>query len=303
MCEGVNEFPLGCDSSLIHPFTLSVPHPRLMPLLHCKHYTLDLSRPLIMGIVNVTPDSFSDGGKFLAKNAALDHAFQLIEEGADIIDVGGESTRPGAEAASAADELARVLPVIEALKNQSLPISIDTMKPEVMAAAIQAGATMVNDVYALRAEGAIAACAQSNVAVCLMHMQGTPRNMQADPHYVDVVAEVEAFLLERAAACERSGIAKDRIVIDPGFGFGKNREHNLTLLRNLTKLRATGYAVLAGLSRKSVLGKITGQEVVSRVPASVATALIAVQRGAQIVRVHDVRATKDALAILQAVNG
>ncbi|MEO6025147.1 MAG: dihydropteroate synthase [Burkholderiales bacterium] len=271
--------------------------------LRCGRFTLELSRPLVMGIVNVTPDSFSDGGKFLAKNAALDHAYQLIEEGADILDVGGESTRPGAEGVSIADELARVLPVIEALKNQSLPISIDTMKAEVMAAAIQAGATMVNDVYALRADGAETVCVQSDVAVCLMHMQGSPRTMQANPHYLDVVAEVRSFLFERAASCERGGISKDRIVIDPGFGFGKNSEHNLILLRNLSKLREAGYAVLAGLSRKSVLGKIIGQEVVSRVSASVAAALLAVQRGAQIVRVHDVRATKDALAILQAVNG
>lgn len=255
-----------------------------------------------MGVVNVTPDSFSDGGKFLATSAAIEHAHQLIEEGADILDVGGESTRPGAEPVSISEELSRVLPVIEALRNAPIPVSIDTMKPQVMQAAIQAGATMINDVSALRAPGALEICAASRVGVCVMHMLGEPRTMQLEPRYDDVVAEVKAFLLDRALTCERAGVTKDRIVIDPGFGFGKNREHNLSLLRHLKEFAATGYAVLAGLSRKSVLGKITGQEVVSRAPASVAAALLAVQNGAHIVRVHDVRATKDALAILHAVN-
>ena len=255
-----------------------------------------------MGVVNVTPDSFSDGGTFLLASAAIDHAHQLIEEGADILDIGGESTRPGAEPVGIDEEMRRVLPIIEAMADQQVPISIDTMKPEVMKAAIQAGASMVNDVNALRAEGALETCANSDVGVCLMHMQGAPRTMQLDPTYTDVVAEVKAFLLDRAQSCERAGIAKQRIVIDPGFGFGKNREHNLTLLRHLNVFTETGYAVLAGLSRKSVLGKITGQRVVSRVPASVAAALLAVQNGAHIVRVHDVGATKDALAILHAVN-
>ena len=271
-------------------------------ILRCGAFALNLSRPLVMGIVNITPDSFSDGGKFLAANAAVDHGLQLIEEGADILDIGGESTRPGAEPVNIDEELRRVLPIIQAMQGKNVPISIDTMKPEVMKAAIQAGVSMVNDVNAFRADGALEVCAESNVGVCLMHMQGSPRTMQLEPSYSDVVAEVKTFLLDRAQACERAGIARGRIVIDPGFGFGKNREHNLTLLRRLKEFRELGYAVLAGLSRKSVLGKITGQEVVSRVPASVAAALLAAQNGAQIVRVHDVRATKDALAILHAVN-
>jgi dihydropteroate synthase len=273
-----------------------------MQTLTLGRFELLLPGPLVMGIVNVTPDSFSDGGKFLSASAAIDHAHQLIEEGANILDIGGESTRPGAQPIGVDEELRRVLPIIEALRGAKVPISIDTMKPKVMAAAIQAGASMVNDVNALRTDEALEICASSDVGVCLMHMQGAPRTMQLEPTYVDVVAEVKSFLVDRAQACERAGIGRDRIVIDPGFGFGKNREHNLTLLRRLKEFRETGYALLAGLSRKSVLGKITGQEVVSRVPASVAAALIAVQNGAQIVRVHDVRATKDALAILQAVN-
>ena len=271
-------------------------------ILRCGAFALNLSRPLVMGVVNITPDSFSDGGKFLAANAAIDHGLQLIEEGADILDIGGESTRPGAEPVNIDEELRRVLPIIQAMQGKNVPISIDTMKPEVMKAAIQAGVSMVNDVNALRADGALEVCAESNVGVCLMHMQGSPRTMQLEPSYSDVVAEVKTFLLDRAQACERAGIARGRIVIDPGFGFGKNREHNLTLLRRLKEFRELGYAILAGLSRKSVLGKITGQDVVSRVPASVAAALLAVQNGAHIVRVHDVRATKDALAILHAVN-
>lgn len=254
-----------------------------------------------MGVVNVTPDSFSDGGKFRDANAAIDHAYQLIEEGADILDVGGESTRPGSEPVRVDEELRRVMPIIEALSDINIPVSIDTMKPEVMKTAIQGGVSMVNDVNALGAEDAREICANGNVGVCLMHMQGAPRTMQLEPSYSDVVAEVKAFLRDRALACEQAGIEKDRIVIDPGFGFGKNREHNLTLLRHLEEFTVLGYAVLAGLSRKSVLGKITGQEVVSRLPASVTAAMLAVQHGAQIVRVHDVRATKDALAILHAV--
>ena len=273
-----------------------------MQRLTLGRFELILDRPVIMGVVNVTPDSFSDGGKFLSANAAIDHAHQLIDEGADILDVGGESTRPGSDPVGVDEELRRVLPIIEALRDARIPVSIDTMKTEVMKAAIQAGASMVNDVNALRSEGAMQACASSGVGVCLMHMHGEPRTMQREPTYADVVGEVKNFLVDRAKACEQAGISTDRIVIDPGFGFGKNREHNLTLLRRLQEFHETGYALLAGLSRKSVLGKITGQEVVSRVPASVAAALLAVQNGAQIVRVHDVRATKDALAILHAVN-
>ena len=272
-----------------------------MKTLSLGSFDLPLAKPLVMGVVNMTPDSFSDGGKFFSTAAAIDHARQLIDEGADILDIGGESTQPGAKPVDTAEELRRVLPFIEAMKNHAVPISIDTMKPEVMRAAIQAGVSMVNDVNALSADGAIEVCAQSNVGVCLMHMQGMPRTMQLEPNYADVVAEVKAFLAARAHACEQAGIAKNRIAIDPGFGFGKNREHNLALLRRLGEFHDLGYALLVGLSRKSVLGKITGQEVVSRVPASVAAAMLAVQNGAQIVRVHDVRATKDALAILQAV--
>ena len=272
------------------------------PMLTLGRFKLSLCGPLVMGVVNVTPDSFSDGGKFLAANAAIEHAQQLIDEGADILYFGGESTRPGAEPVDVDEEMHRVLPIIEAIAGKGVPISIDTMKPDVMTAAIEAGASMVTDVNALRSDGAIEVCASTNAGVCLMHMQGSPRTMQTEPNYDNVVNEVKQFLFERARACERAGISKDRIVIDPGFGFGKNREHNLTLLRRLQEFRELGYAVLAGLSRKSVLGKITGQEVVSRVPASVAAALLAVQNGAQIVRVHDVRPTKDALAILQAVN-
>ena len=192
-------------------------------VLRCAAFTLNLSRPLVMGVINVTPDSFSDGGKFLAAAAAIEHAHRLIEEGADILDVGGESTRPGADPVVIDEELRRVLPIIEALRGKNIPISIDTMKPEVMKAAIQAGASMLNDVNALRAEGALEICASSNVGVCLMHMQGAPRTMQLEPAYVDVVGEVKSFLIDRAQACERAGIAAARIVIDPGFGFGKNR--------------------------------------------------------------------------------
>lgn len=271
-------------------------------MLRCARFTFSLTRPLVMGVVNVTPDSFSDGGRYFSSTAAIEHGLQLIDEGADILDIGGESTRPGAEPVSSDEELRRVVPIIEALRSKNIPISIDTMKPEVMRAAIDAGAAMVNDVNALRERGALDVCAASDVGVCLMHMQGAPRTMQSEPHYSDVVAEIKQFLRERATACEQAGIARERIVIDPGFGFGKNREHNLALLRQLKQLTGLGYPVLAALSRKSVLGKITGQEVVSRVPASIAAALLAIQNGAHIVRVHDVRATKDALAILQAVN-
>lgn len=271
-------------------------------ILVCRQFKLALRRPLVMGVVNVTPDSFSDGGNFLDASAAIEHAHQLIDEGADILDIGGESTRPGAEPVSVDEELRRVLPIIEALRTALIPISIDTMKPAVMRAAIESGASVVNDVNGLRAPGAVEACAVSDVGVCIMHMQGQPRTMQAEPHYNDVVGEIRDFLIERAQTCEHAGIDKNRIVIDPGFGFGKSREHNLTLLRHLEEFTGLGYAVLAGLSRKSVLGKIAGQEVVSRGPASIAAALLAVQHGAHIVRVHDVRATKDALAILAAVD-
>lgn len=275
--------------------------------LHCGDFRFDLSGPLnkgplVMGIVNVTPDSFSDGGQHLQRDAALAHAQQLIAEGADILDIGGESTRPGARPVSIQEEMDRVLPIIEELRDAAVPISIDTFKPEVMLAAIAAGAQMVNDINALQDAAAMNAVAASHAAVCLMHKQGNPQTMQEQPVYQNVVAEVRAFLGERIAAAEAAGIQSDRIVIDPGFGFGKTLAHNLALLQGLNELAALGVPVLAGLSRKSMLGALTGQDVAQRLPASVAAALIAVQRGANIVRVHDVRATVDALKILRAVN-
>ena len=256
-----------------------------------------------MGIVNVTPDSFSDGGQHLQRDAALAHAQQLIAEGADILDIGGESTRPGARPVGIQEELDRVLPVIEGLRgapcrSRSTPSSL-----EVMLAAIAAGAEMVNDINALQDAAAMKAVAASHAAVCLMHKQGNPQTMQEQPVYQNVVAEVRAFLGERIAAAEAAGIQSDRIVIDPGFGFGKTLAHNLALLQGLNELATLGVPVLAGLSRKSMLGALTGQDVAQRLPASVAAALIAVQRGANIVRVHDVRATVDALKIWDAVNG
>lgn len=269
--------------------------------LSCGQFHFDLTRPLVMGIVNVTPDSFSDGGLF--GNAALAHARHLIEQGADIIDIGGESTRPGAAPVSVQQELDRVLPVIEGLRDSSVAISIDTFKPFVMKAAITAGVHMVNDINALQDASAMKAVLDGNVAVCLMHKQGDPQTMQLQPAYLDVVAEVVEFLRARIESAEACGIARQRIVIDPGFGFGKTLGHNLALLRELGKLNCLGVPVLAGLSRKSMLGALTGQDVGQRMPASIAAALIAVQRGASIVRVHDVRATVDALKIWNAVNG
>lgn len=277
-------------------------------IFRCGNFQFELSRPLnigplVMGIVNVTPDSFSDGGQHLQRDTALAHAQQLIAEGADIIDIGGESTRPGARPVSIQEELDRVLPVIEGLRGAPVPISIDTCKPEVMQAAIAAGAQMVNDINALQDAAAMNSVVSSKVAACLMHKQGDPQTMQQQPHYQNVVAEVGAFLRERIAAAEAAGIQRDRIVVDPGFGFGKTLAHNLALLRELKQLTELGVPVLAGLSRKSMLGALTGQGVGHRMSASVAAALIAVQRGADIVRVHDVRETVDALKILNAVNG
>ncbi|MFH2139304.1 MAG: dihydropteroate synthase [Pseudomonadota bacterium] len=271
--------------------------------LLCGAFKLDLSRPKVMGIVNVTPDSFSDGGRYVSFSKAIDHARQLIEDGADMLDIGGESTRPGAAEVGEQEELDRVLPVIDGLRGIAVPISIDTWKPVVMRAAIKAGATMVNDVNALQAEGAIQAVAASNAAVCLMHKQGTPQSMQLGPSYEDVVLEVADFMKYRIVAVEAAGVSRDRIVIDPGFGFGKSLAHNLALLRELEAFTKLGLPVLAGLSRKSMLGAITGREVGERLAASVAAALLAVQCGAAIVRVHDVRETVDALKILNAVNG
>lgn len=271
------------------------------PVLRCGARTLDLSRPRVMGILNVTPDSFSDGGRYADPARALDRARQMLFDGADIVDVGGESTRPGAAPVDEASEIARVVPVIEALVLEGALVSVDTMKPGVMRAAIGAGAAIVNDVRALMEPDAIEAVAATGAGVCLMHMRGTPATMQSGPEYVDVVAEVRDFLVARAQACERAGIARDRIVVDPGFGFGKTLAHNLDLLARLGAIAAAGYPVLAGLSRKSMLGAITGRPEGEREAASVAAALLAVERGAAIVRVHDVRGTVDALAVWRAM--
>lgn len=254
-----------------------------------------------MGILNVTPDSFSDGGRFEDVARALDHGRAMLADGADIVDVGGESTRPGAAAVDEATEIARVLPVVEALAREGALVSVDTMKPAVMRAALAAGAAMVNDVRALQTPGALEAVVASGAAVCLMHMRGTPASMQQAPEYDDVVAEVRDFLAARAQACEDAGIARERIVVDPGFGFGKTRAHNLELLDRLGELATLGYPVLAGWSRKSTLGAITGRGEEERLAASVAAAVLAVERGASIVRVHDVRETVDAVAVAQAV--
>jgi dihydropteroate synthase len=260
------------------------------------------TRTFVMGVINVTPDSFSDGGIFLARDAAVAHALVMVEEGADIIDVGGESTRPGAQAVSVQDELNRVIPVIEAIARAvPVPVSIDTSKPEVMRAAVAAGAGLINDVRALRATGAVETAAALEVPVCLMHMQGEPRSMQHHPVYTDVAGEVRDFLHARIEACVAAGIPRQRIVIDPGFGFGKTVEHNLELLRRLGELRALGAPILAGLSRKSMIGALLGLPVTQRLQASVALALIAVQNGATMLRVHDVRATRDAIRMFEAV--
>ncbi len=267
---------------------------------HCGLYRFDLSRPLVMGILNVTPDSFSDGGMYSKRDVAISRAMQLIEEGADIIDVGGESTRPGAEPVSLQEELDRVLPVVEALKG--VPVSIDTFKPEVMKAGIALGAAMINDIDALQNPDAMDAVSRSDAAVCLMHKKGSPKTMQHQPDYGDVVSEVMEFLKIRMDAALTSGIAPDRIVIDPGFGFGKTLEHNLKLLHNLAEFKKLNAPLLAGLSRKSMLGAITGQDAEHRMAASLAAALIAAERGAAILRVHDVRATVDAIKVWDAVN-
>jgi len=254
-----------------------------------------------MGILNVTPDSFSDGGRFDEYERALAHARRMTDDGADIIDVGGESTRPGAAPVSEATEIERVIPLVDALAHENIVVSVDTMKPAVMRAAVAAGASMINDVAALQADGAVDAIAASEVSVCLMHMQGEPRSMQVAPHYGDVVAEVRDFLAHRAAACEAAGIARERIFLDPGFGFGKTVAHNLQLLRELRAIAALGYPIVAGLSRKSTLGVLTGRSADDRQAASIAAALAAVERGASILRVHDVRETVDALKIWRAI--
>jgi dihydropteroate synthase len=255
-----------------------------------------------MGIVNVTPDSFSDGGAHAGFERALAHARRMVADGADIVDIGGESTRPGALPVSEEAERDRVIPLVEALVAEGVIVSVDTSKLGVMRAALAAGAAMINDVRALRTPGALDLVAPSDAAVCLMHMQGEPRTMQAEPFYADVVGEVRDFLVQRALACEAAGIARDRIVIDPGFGFGKAMAHNLVLLRSLEVLGRTGYPVLAGMSRKSTIGQITGRDVGERMAGSLAALLAAVARGAHIVRVHDVRETVDALKVWRAID-
>jgi len=263
---------------------------------------VELDSPAVMGVLNVTPDSFSDGGRYSTVDIALRRSEQMAEQGASIIDVGGESTRPGAGAVSEQEELDRVLPVIEAIHRAvELPISIDTSKPDVMRAAVAAGAAIINDVFALRADGALEAAVELQRPVCLMHMQGEPRTMQNEPHYVDVVAEVAQFLRERVAQCRQAGLSKDLIVIDPGFGFGKSPAHNVELLAGLGQVTEIGVPVLFGASRKSTLGKITGREVAQLMPASIAAAVVAVQQGAQIIRAHDVAETVDALRVAAAV--
>jgi dihydropteroate synthase len=274
----------------------------LTPQLDCAGRVLVLDRPRVMGIVNVTPDSFSDGGAHDNVEAAVAHGLCLAAEGADILDVGGESTRPGADEVTVEEELRRVIPVVERLARETaLPVSVDTSKPEVMRAAVAAGAGLINDVYALRREGALDAAAATGVPVVLMHMQGEPRSMQAAPAYDDLVGEVHRFLAERIFACEMAGIAKKRIVLDPGYGFGKTTAHNLLLLRQQSRLLDLGLPLLAGLSRKRSLGEITGREVGERLHASVAAAVLAAEYGARILRVHDVAATVDALKVWAAV--
>jgi len=273
-------------------------------LLRCADKTLDLSHPVVMGVLNVTPDSFSDAGRFAAPDAAVEQGLRMAAEGAALIDVGGESTRPGAQPVSAAEELRRVLPVIERLRRATTAVlSVDTSKPEVMRAAAAAGAGFINDVRALREPGALEAAAATGCGLCLMHMQGDPRTMQAAPHYGDVVAEVRAFLTARVTACRAAGIDPAQLTVDPGFGFGKNVEHNLTLLRQLGELAADGPPVLVGLSRKATVGTLTGRGPGERVYGSVALAVIAALKGARIIRAHDVAATVDALKVAIAVEG
>jgi len=268
--------------------------------LRCADRLLDLRFPRVMGVLNVTPDSFSDGGRFVDVEAAISAAERMRAAGADIIDVGGESTRPGAAEVSADEEWHRVESVLRRLIERGALVSLDTSKPEVMRAGLELGVQMINDVYALRRPGALAAVAASNAAVCLMHMQGEPRSMQQAPHYTDVVGEIREFLAERLQACRAVGIADDRLAIDPGFGFGKTLPHNLALLRRLSELQSLGVPMLAGLSRKSMLAGLTGRPVEARLAGSLALALAACEGGARIIRVHDVPETVDALKVWSA---
>ncbi|HYM34549.1 MAG TPA: dihydropteroate synthase, partial [Steroidobacteraceae bacterium] len=271
-------------------------------ILRCGSRTLDLSTPVVMGVLNVTPDSFSDGGRWLDADKAVQHSLQMIADGAGIIDVGGESTRPGAESVAVEEELRRVIPVIEALRKQTqVPISVDTSRPEVIHAAVEAGACLINDIRALRERGVLEAAAKTSAGICLMHMQGEPRTMQSSPRYDDVMSDVRGFLAERIAACERVGISRDRIMVDPGIGFGKTQAHNLALLAHLSKLTSLGVPLLVGVSRKSLIGALTGRPVNERLAGSLAFATAAVLAGASIIRAHDVAQTVDVVRIASAL--
>lgn len=275
-----------------------------MPRMQLKagKHTINLNHPVVMGVINVTPDSFSDGGKYASAEAAIAGAEAMISAGAGIIDIGGESTRPGSTEVSVEEERDRVLPVVADIASRfAVPVSIDTSKPAVMLAAVDAGASMINDIYALRQPGAIEAASSTDAAICLMHMQGTPADMQKDPRYESVVGDVAAFLASRIDACDVAGIASDRLVIDPGFGFGKNDRHNLALLASLDQFTDFGIPMLVGLSRKRTLGGLTGRSSAERTAAGVAAAVIAAIKGASIVRTHDVAETVDALKLVEAV--
>ena len=276
-----------------------------MNTLACGRFTLDLNNPIVMGILNITPDSFSDGGRFIKPDDAIRQAESMVAQGADIIDIGGESTRPGAEAVSVNEELDRVIPLVEKLSEVlDVPVSVDTSKARVITESVKAGAAMINDVMALQNEGALQAAASvdSNVAICLMHMQGQPRTMQQNPHYDDVVADIFDFLAQRTEDCIHGGISRERLCIDPGFGFGKTLQHNLSLLKNLSDFTKMALPVLVGISRKSMLGTLLGDvPPEKRIDASVAAAVLAYERGANILRVHDVRQTVDALKIASSV--
>jgi dihydropteroate synthase len=270
--------------------------------LQCGRYRLPLTQPLVMGVLNVTPDSFSDGGRFYSLEAALSQAEQMIADGVDIIDIGGESSRPGAPSLPLEEELRRVMPALYALRDCGKPLSIDTRKPEVMAEAIAAGADMINDINGFRASGALSAVKDADCALCIMHMQNDPLTMQQKPEYGDVVAEVTAFLQERIAQMEALGVARERLCADPGFGFGKTVVHNLDLLRNIGRIQdQLQVPLVAGLSRKSTIGALTGRDVEQRLAGSLAAALAAVAHGARIVRVHDVAETVDALKVWRAI--